>query len=202
MLRGGVGSNTDELRHGLRDVRRLEPAVDSTAIDNAPRTLSPYAQSFLYLHKAEALSRDGDHAKAGTALNRAVSHWEHHTTEENPDWLNWFGEAQLKSTEGKVLLRSGQVERATGSLETSVKSAAPRDKAVRSSRLAEARHAGGDLDGALDAANYGTELLESSVSSVRALDRLKEFSAHLEPRKSVPDVREFRDRLQAVPVAA
>ncbi|MFD4210646.1 hypothetical protein ACFWRG_32250 [Micromonospora tulbaghiae] len=83
-----------------------------------------------------------------------------------------------------------------------MKSAAPRDKAVRSSRLAEARLAGGDLDGALDAANYGTELLESSVSSVRALDRLKEFSAHLEPRKSVPAVREFRERLQAVPVAA
>ncbi|MDI9883843.1 transcriptional regulator [Streptomyces sp. HNM0645] len=177
-------------------------ALISTAIDNAPRTLSPYTQSFLYLHKAEALSRDGDHANAGTALNRALSHWEHHTTEENPDWLNWFGEAQLKSTEGKVLLRSGQVEHATGSLETSVKSAAPRDKAVRSSRLAEARLAGGDLDGALDAANYGTELLESSVSSVRALDRLKEFSAHLEPRKSVPAVREFRERLQAVPVAA
>ncbi|MET7483971.1 transcriptional regulator [Streptomyces sp. NPDC005538] len=177
-------------------------ALISTAIDNAPRTLSPYTQSFLYLHKAEALSRDGDHAKAGTALNRAVSHWEHHTTEENPDWLNWFGEAQLKSTEGKVLLRSGQVERATDSLETSVKSAAPRDKAVRSSRLAEARLAGGDLDGALDAANYGAELLECSVSSVRAVDRLKEFSVRLEPRKSVPAVREFRERLQALPAAA
>ncbi|GAA2230079.1 hypothetical protein GCM10010104_24050 [Streptomyces indiaensis] len=104
-----------------------------------PRTLSSYSQSFLYLYKAEPLSRDGDHRNAGTALNRVVSHWERHTTEENPDWLNWFGEAQLKSTEGKVLLRSGQVERAAGSLETSVKSAAPRDKAVRSSRLAEAR---------------------------------------------------------------
>lgn len=173
-----------------------------TAIDNAPRTLSPYTQSFLYLHKAEALSRDGSHAKAGTALNRAVSHWERHTTEEIPDWLSWFGEAQLKSTEGKVLLRSGQVERATDSLETSVKSAAPRDKAVRSSRLAEARLAGGDLDGALDAANYGAGLLESSVSSVRAVDRLKEFSVRLEPRKSVPAVREFRERLQALPTAA
>ncbi|WP_432055117.1 transcriptional regulator [Streptomyces sp. bgisy022] len=177
-------------------------ALISTAIDNASHPLSPCTQAFLYLHKAEALSRDGDHAKAGTALNRAVSYWERHTTGDDPDWLTWFGEAQLKSTEGKVLLRSGQVERATSSLETSVKSAAPRDKAVRSSRLAEARLAGGDLEGALDAAHYGTELLESSVSSVRALDRLKEFSAHLEPRKSVPAVREFRERLQAVPVAA
>ncbi|MGW0763996.1 transcriptional regulator [Streptomyces sp. NPDC002676] len=188
----------------VSEAGRTAERVDliSTAIDNAPRTLAPYTQSFLYLHKAEALSRDGDHQKAGKALNRAVSLWERHTAEENPDWLEWFGEAQLKSTEGKVLLRSGQVERATGALETSVKSAAPRDKAVRSSRLAEARLAGGDLEGALDAANYGAGLLESSVSSVRALERLKEFSARLEPRKSVPAVREFRERLQALPVAA
>ncbi|MGR3938489.1 transcriptional regulator [Streptomyces sp. BRA346] len=174
----------------------------STAIDNAPRSLSPCTQTFLYLHKAEALSRDGDHRMAGRALNRAASHWEHHAEEENPDWLDWFTEAQLKSTEGKVLLRSGEVERATSSLETSVKSAAPRDKAVRSSRLAEARLAGGDLEGALDAANFGARLLEDSVSSVRALDRLKEFSAGLEPHRSVASVREFRDRLQALPVAA
>lgn len=121
--------------------------------------------------------------------------------EEHPDWLDWFGEAQLKSTEGKVLLRSGQVERATRSLETSVKKA-PRGKAVRSSRLAEARLAGSDRDGALDAANYGADLLEDKVSSVRVLDRLKEFSEQLQLHKSVPAVREFRERLQALPVTA
>jgi hypothetical protein len=188
----------------VSEAGRTAERVDliSTAIDNAPRTLSPSAQSFLYLHKAEALSRDGDHQGAGTALNRAASHWERHTVEENPDWLNWFGEAQLKSTEGKVLLRAGQVERATKSLETSVTQAAPRDKAVRSSRLAEARLTGNDLSGALDAANYGAGLLEDEVSSVRALDRLKEFSERLEPHKSVPAVRDFRERLRAVPVTA
>ncbi|WEB43626.1 transcriptional regulator [Streptomyces yunnanensis] len=188
----------------VSEAGRTAERVDliSTAIDNAPRTLSPYTQSFLYLHKAEALSRDGDHQRAGTALNRAASLWERHTVEENPDWLDWFGEAQLKSTEGKVLLRAGQLERATSSLETSVKKAAPRDKAVRSARLAEARLAGNDLDGALDAANYGAELLEDKVSSVRAKDRLKEFSEQLHPHKSVPAVREFRERLQALPDAA
>lgn len=99
-------------------------------------------------------------------------------------------------------MRSGQVERATSSLKTSVETAAPRDKAVRSSRLAEARLASGDLDGALDAANYGAGLLESRVSSVRALDRMKEFNARLDPRKSVSAVREFRERLQALSNAA
>ncbi len=177
-------------------------ALISTAIDNAPRTLSPYTRSFLYLHKAEALSRDGDHRRAGAALNRATSHWERHTEGEGPDWLDWFGEAQLKSTEGKVLLRAGEVERATGALETSVDRAAPRDMAVRTARLAEARLAGDDLDGALEAANRGAELLEDKVSSMRALNRLKEFSARLEPNTSVPAVRQFRERLKALPAAS
>ncbi|BBC95414.1 hypothetical protein [Streptomyces griseofuscus] len=187
----------------VSEAGRTAERVDliSTAIDNAPRSLSPRTQSFLYLHKAEALSRDGDHREAGTALNRATLLWEHQMTDDNPDWLDWFGEAQLRSTEGKVLLRSGQVERATSSLEASVTRAAPRDKAVRSSRLAEARLAGGDLEGALDAANYGAELLEDNVSSIRALNRLKEFSTRLEPHRSVPSVLDFRERLQELTVA-
>lgn len=134
------------------------------------------------------------------ALNRATSHWGRHTEGEDPDWLDWFGEAQLKSTEGKVLLRAGQVERATSALETSVNRAAPRDMTVRTARLAEARLAGNDLEGALEAANRGAELLEDKVSSMRALGRLNEFSARLEPNTSVPAVREFRERLKALPV--
>ncbi|WP_055626299.1 tetratricopeptide repeat protein [Streptomyces hirsutus] len=172
----------------------------STAINHAPRRLSPSAQSFLHLHKAEALSRDGNYQQAGRALNQAVFLWERRTADEKPDWLDWFGEAQLKSTEGKVLLRSGQVQRATSALEVSVRQAAPRDRSVRSSRLAEARLAGGDLEGALDAANHGVELLEGKVGSVRALEQLKKFSARLEPHPSVPAVREFHERLRALAV--
>lgn len=73
---------------------------------------------------------------------------------------------------------------------------------MRSSRLAEARLSGDDLDGALDAANYGAGLLEDQVSSVRALDRLKEFAERLGPHRSLPAVWEFRERLQALPAAA
>jgi hypothetical protein len=53
----------------------------------------------------------------------------------------------------------------------------------------------------LDAANHGAGLLEERVSSIRALDRLKEFSTRLDPHKSVPSVREFRERLRELSVA-
>lgn len=77
----------------------------------------------------------------------------------------------------------------------------PRDRAVRSGRLATARLAARDLDGALDAANVGLELLENRVQSDRAYVRLTKFSNYLEPHSAAPAVSEFRDRLRALPDA-
>ncbi|MFI1946882.1 transcriptional regulator [Streptomyces virginiae] len=173
-----------------------------TAIGNAPTALPPAAASYLYLHQAEALSRDTQHEAAGKSLNRAYDLWGAHHEGDRPDWLGWYGEAQLKSTEGKIMLRSGFPERATSALAIAVDQAVPRDRAVRSGRLATARLAARDLDGALDAANLGLELLENRVRSDRAYVRLTKFSDYLEPYAGVPSVLEFRDRLQALPSVA
>ncbi|MFC5800802.1 transcriptional regulator [Streptomyces formicae] len=172
-----------------------------TAIGNAPSALPPAATSYLYLHQAEALSRDTQHEAAGKSLNRAYDLWSAHREGDRPDWLGWYGEAQLKSTEGKIMLRSGFPERATSALAVAVDKAVPRDRAVRSGRLATARLAARDLDGALAAANIGLELLENRVRSDRAHVRLTKFSNYLGPHSAVPAVREFRDRLRALPAA-
>ena len=173
----------------------------TTAIDNAPKSLPPAAWSHLHLHLAEALSTTGRHQQAGVSLGRATDMWDRHTTggEDRPEWLDWYGPAQLASTEGKVLLRAGRTDLAAASLEQSINEAAPRDKAARSARLAEARLSGKDLDGALDAANKGAELLEGQVTSARATTRLNEFSAKLKPYSRVPEVAQFRERLRALP---
>ncbi|WP_157867877.1 hypothetical protein [Streptomyces prasinus] len=170
-----------------------------TAIGNAPSALPPAAASYLYLHQAEALSRDTQHEAAGKSLNRAYDLWDAHRAGDRPDWLGWYGEAQLKSTEGKIMLRSGFPERATCALAIAVDRAVPRDRAVRSGRLATARLAARDLDGALNAANVGLELLENRVRSDRAHVRLAKFSRYLEPHAAAPAVREFRERLRALP---
>ncbi|MFC8900794.1 transcriptional regulator [Streptomyces cinereoruber] len=170
-----------------------------TALGNAPATLPPAAASYLYLHQAEALSRDARHEAAGKSLNKAHDLWDIHREGDRPDWLGWYGEAQLNSTEGKILLRAGYPERATNALSVAVDRAVPRDRAVRSGRLATARLAARDLDGALDAANVGLELLENHVRSDRARVRLTKFSRYLEPYAAVPAVREFRERLRTLP---
>ncbi|MER8231097.1 transcriptional regulator [Streptomyces sp. NPDC094049] len=171
-----------------------------TAIGNAPAALPPAVASYLHLHQAEALSRDARHEAAGKSLDRAHHLWEAHREGDRPDWLGWYGEAQLKSTEGKILLRAGYPERATGALAVAVDRAVPRDRAVRSGRLATARLAARDLDGALEAAGLGLALLEGQVRSDRARVRLTKFSRCLESHTAVPAVREFRDRLRALPV--
>lgn len=173
-----------------------------TAMDKAPRALPPAALSYLHLHRAEALSCNGQHDKAGTAMNQAFAQWERHRPGDMPEWLTWYGEAQLRSTEGKVLMRSGQVERATASFAQSIDKAVPRDQAVRSGRLATARLAARDLDGALDAATKGVGLLEDQVTSARAQARLQKFEAKLTPYRKEPAVREFGERLRALPAVA
>lgn len=173
-----------------------------TAIADTPATVQPGVRSYLELHHAESLSRDGQHRKAGLALNRAHDLWNQNGDDELPSWLSWYGEAQVSSTEGKILLRAGQADRAVDALALAVDNAVPRDQAVRAGRLATARLVGNDLDGALDAANRGLGLLETQVQSARAVSRLTKFGGYLSDHRDVPAVVEFRERLRSLPVMA
>ncbi|WP_409471466.1 hypothetical protein [Streptomyces sp. HC307] len=66
--------------------------------------------------------------------------------------------------------------------------AEPRCTAPKYSVQARSTGRGRELDGALDAADIGLKLLTKS-------------SNYLEPHSAVPTVREFRDRLRALPAA-
>ncbi|MFC1418763.1 transcriptional regulator [Streptacidiphilus cavernicola] len=176
-------------------------AMINAAIATTPSNIHPAVQSYLHLHQAGSLSRTGQDREAATALHRATKLWDK-ADGDRPEWMGWYGSEQIASTHGKILIRTGRVQEATAALESSISSAVPRDRAVRSARLAEARLMGHDLEGALAAANIGAQLLEESVNSARATSRLTEFSAALEPYAKVTQVAEFRDRLRALPTVA
>jgi tetratricopeptide (TPR) repeat protein len=182
---------------------RERVSLIETALEQAPTSMAPGLRSYLWLRLAESSSHVGEHGRAGSALNRAFDLWgRHRSAQDLPDWLGWFDEAQMRSTEGKVLLRAGQFERAVAAFEVSVSEGVPWDSAVRSGYLATARLVGRDLDGALDAASSGVALLEDQVTSDRALSRLKEFDGRLNGHGDEPAVRRFRERLFALPAAA
>lgn len=155
-------------------------------------------RAYLYLHLAAALGQQREHREAASALQRSVTLYDK-AGKDRGEWMKWFGESQINSTRGKVLLWAGRSEEATNYLAASVNTAVPRDKAVRAGRLAEAHLAGGDLDGALAAANHGVTLLEQRVASNRAVERLNEFSGRLTKYAKEPAVRDFRERLHALP---
>lgn len=168
-----------------------------TALDQSKKV--PLAtRAYLYLHLAAALAQQSEHREAASALHTSEKLYDR-SGDGRGEWLKWFGESQINSTRGKVMLWAGDSEVATDYLAASVQSSVPRDKAVRVGRLAEAHLAGGDLDGALTAANYGVDLLERKVSSHRAADRLRNFSDKLTPFSKETTVKEFRERLKALP---
>lgn len=152
----------------------------------------------LAAHQTTVYNKAGDKRKAAAALNRAFDALGRVDASDTSSYLAWFGEAQLRSTEGRFLLSTGQAEKATEALEHSVTEAAPRDKAVRYGTLALAYQKTGDLDGALDATYKAADLIEDGIHSRRGVERLEDVRRAFRPVKNEPKVREISERIAAL----
>ncbi|MEU2514301.1 transcriptional regulator [Streptomyces syringium] len=158
-------------------------------------------KSSLAAHETTVLCKAGEHRKAAQALNRAFAALERSDNGDRPVYLRWFGESQLRSTEGRFLLATGQADRATDALEKSVAHAAPRDQAVRCGTLALAYQQAGDLDGALDATERAIKYISTGIHTQRGVERLQEVSKALASRRSEPRVKEARARIASLAAA-
>ncbi|MFJ8078484.1 transcriptional regulator [Streptomyces sp. NPDC096176] len=130
-------------------------------------------QASLAAHQTTVFVKAGEKRSAAQALSRAFAALER-ANDDAPAYLRWFGEAQLRSTEGRFLLLTSQADRATDALERSVTHAAPRDQAVRCGTLALAYQQAGDLDGALDATDRALGLIDTGIHTQRGIERLQE----------------------------
>lgn len=152
----------------------------------------------LAAHQTTVYSKAGEKRKAAEALNRAFDALGRANASDTPGYLTWFGEAQLRSTEGRFLLMSGQARQATEALERSVTEAAPRDRAVRYGTLALAHQQTGDLDGALEATHRAADLIEEGIHSHRSVERLQEVRRAFNPHRNESRVREASERIAAL----
>ncbi|MFF4530754.1 transcriptional regulator [Streptomyces sp. NPDC001407] len=159
-----------------------------------------FMKSSLAAHETTVYCKAGDHKRAAHSLNRAFAALER-SGSDRPAYLRWYGESQLRSTEGRFLLASGQASRATDSLEKSVTHAAPRDQAVRCGTLALAYHQAGDLDGALDATDRALRFIGTGIHTQRGVERLQEVRNALASHQSEPKVKEARARIVALSAA-
>lgn len=175
-------------------------AVGLMETADAVRTRVPaIMQASLAAHQTTVYSKAGENRKAAHALNRAFDALSRaDTSDDTPPYLTWFGEAQLRSTEGRYLLTSGQARQATEALERSVTQAAPRDRAVRYGTLALAYEQTGDLDGALDSTHKAADLIDQGIHSQRSIERLHEVRTALRPHSNESKVREASERITAL----
>ncbi|WP_413115905.1 tetratricopeptide repeat protein [Streptomyces sp. CY1] len=170
--------------------------------DSVRRRVSLTMQASLAAHQATVLLKAGQEKAAGQALNRAFAALDRSNGDDTPAYLQWFGEAQLRSTEGRFLLSTGQAAKATDALEKSVDHAPQRDQAVRCGALALAYQQAGDLDGALDATNRALDLIDNAgIHTQRGVERLREVYKALAPYRSEAKVTEVRARIAALAAA-
>jgi tetratricopeptide (TPR) repeat protein len=179
--------------------REQRAAVGLMESADAVRTRVPAVmQASLAAHQTTVYSKAGENRKAAQSLNRAFDALDRADASDTPAYLTWFGEAQLRSTEGRYLLLSGQARQATEALERSVTRAAPRDRAVRYGTLALAYQRTGDLDGALDATHKAADLMEEGIHSQRSVERLHEVRRAFTPHRNESRVREASERITAL----
>lgn len=174
--------------------QRAAVGLMDTAND-ARNRLPAIMHASLAAHQTTVYSKAGEKHKATQALNRAFDAFDRADDSDTPAYLTWFGEAQLRSTEGRYLLLSGQARQATAALERSVAHAAPRDRAVRYGTLALAHQKTGDLDGALDATDKAADLIDQGIHSQRGIERLHEVRRAFAAHRNEPRVKEASERI-------
>lgn len=179
--------------------REQRAAVGLMDAADAVRNRVPVTmRASLAAHQTTVYLKAGDKRRAAEALNRAFATLERDSCADTPAYLQWFDEAQLRSTEGRFLLDTGQAAKATDALERSVKEAAPRDRAVRYGTLALAYQQAGDLDGALDATNKAADLIDQGIHSQRGIERLQKVRKGLAPHRTEARVKEVSERIAAL----
>ncbi|WP_148082188.1 hypothetical protein [Streptomyces botrytidirepellens] len=166
--------------------------------ETARKLVPSIMQASLSAHQNAVFVKAGDKRSAAQALKQAFAALERSASEDAPTYLRWFGEAQLRSTEGRFLLATGKAAEATAALENSVVSAARRDQAVRCGALALAYQQAGDLDGALDATHRALDLIDTGIHTQRGMERLHEVHAAFAPQRREPKVNEARARITAL----
>ncbi|MET9087197.1 transcriptional regulator [Streptomyces sp. NPDC004237] len=179
--------------------REQRAAVGLMDVADAVRSRVPATmRASLAAHQTTVYLKAGDKRRAAQALNRAFTTLERNDRADTPAYLQWFGEAQLCSTEGRFLLATGQAAKATDALERSVTQAAPRDRAVRYGTLALAHQKVGDLDGALEATHKAADLIDQGIHSQRGVERLQEVRRGFTAHRNEARVKDANARIAAL----
>ncbi|MGW4382316.1 tetratricopeptide repeat protein [Kitasatospora sp. NPDC004531] len=154
---------------------------------------SDWLLSLMVMREANAWALLGDRKACEQALKRAHDLFDRGPKDADPEWLSFFGEAELAGQEAQCWSALGDWKRANDRAEQAVGLQLPhfaRNRALYTAELAHDRLGRGDVAGA---ALQGSEAVAmfDQVSSTRIRGMLAHTADRLRRHSSVAEVREF-----------
>ncbi len=190
--------------------RRCMPAEAVTLIETAELGIrgweTPRLLAELSIRKAYALATLRDGSACEAALAKARTQIERFEPDSDPLWLYWVTPAEITAGAGDCLLQLGRPGHATALLGDGIAmfdESFARDQQIYLTHLADALARPGkqrDLDAAADRGLAAVDLA-ATLTSARSVACLRDLYMQMQQHASVPAVRDFLERAQAVLVA-
>jgi tetratricopeptide (TPR) repeat protein len=170
----------------------------------ADRLGSARLMSLLALREAGGWAGLGDRAACERSLLRAQRLFTRGDRDGDPEWMTFYGEAELEGLEAQAWSRLGDHRRAAAHARRGVLLQDPhftRNIALYSVELAVNLAAGGEPDEAAEAGNRALDLLGDRVRSARIQAILASAARALAPRRERAVVADFLARHEATTTA-
>ncbi|WP_282205749.1 tetratricopeptide repeat protein [Kitasatospora fiedleri] len=178
-------------REALRAAQAGQAAADGLGSD---RLLS-----LLALREAGGWALLGDRSACERALARAYALFDRGGRPDDPEWMSFFGEAELAGQEAQCWSALGEWDRASVRAERAIGLQEPhfvRNRVLYTAELAHDRLGRGDLAGAAEHGAAAVALLDR-VRSARVRGMLARTADRLRGHAAVPEVRDFLDGYDA-----
>jgi tetratricopeptide (TPR) repeat protein len=189
----------DAMSHQATFVGRFREAADlARAARSGTRGLAtPTLTAHFYAMEARALARLGDERACDLALSRAASAYEQRNSENDPEWIKYFDEAELAAEFGHCLRDLGRHTDASRYAEQCVQvidhRVFTRSDFFATMVLADAHLKAGEIEQACTVALNALTLGEQ-LRSARCVNYLREFRIRLAVIKNNPHAADFQEQ--------
>ncbi|WP_441246001.1 tetratricopeptide repeat protein [Kitasatospora sp. McL0602] len=159
--------------------------------------------SLLALREAGGWALMRDRPGCERALARARTLFERGESEADPEWMSFFGEAEIAGLEAQCWSALGEWDRASERAERAIELQDPhfvRNRVLYTAELAHDRLGRGDLAGAAQHASTAVTLL-GEVRSARIRGMIADTAGHLRGHRAVPEVGAFLAEYDAASAA-